>query len=110
MEVEGVQPGPEVAAFLLVPDKGRAVVAQVASEGDHVVGSVGEPEHVVTDDFTGGLNPEFPVVGLFSDDGSLFDYKPIQVLPLNLLSSNEVKHERIKTGGPQPTISHVFRL
>ena len=53
MEVEGVEPGPQVAAFLAVPDEGRAVVAQVPGEGNHVVGGVGEPQHVFPDKLTG---------------------------------------------------------
>ena len=41
VEVEGVEAGTQVAAFLLVPDEGRTVVAKIAGEGHHVVGGVG---------------------------------------------------------------------
>ena len=49
VEVEGVEPGAQVAALLFVPDKGRAVMAEVAGEGRHVVGGVGQAKHVITD-------------------------------------------------------------
>ena len=38
MEVEGVEAGAQVAALFFVPGEGRAVVAEVAGEGGHVVG------------------------------------------------------------------------
>ena len=49
LEVEGVEAGAQVAALFIVPDEGRAVVAEVAGEGGHVVGGVGEAEDVVAD-------------------------------------------------------------
>ena len=54
VEVEGVEAGAQVAAFFLVPDEGRAVVAEVAGEGGHVVGGVGEAEDVVADESSFG--------------------------------------------------------
>ena len=47
MEVEGVEAGSEVAAGFGVPGEGWAVVVEVAGEGGHVVGGVGEAEYVV---------------------------------------------------------------
>ena len=49
VEVEGVEAGAQVAALFFVPDEGRAVAAEVAGEGGHVVGGVGEAEDVVAD-------------------------------------------------------------
>ena len=63
VEVEGVEAGSEVAAVLLVPGKGWAVVAEVAGEGGHVVGGVGEAEDVVADEVGGGAVAEAAAVG-----------------------------------------------
>ena len=73
MEVEGVEAGAEVAAFLFVPDEGLAVVAEVAGEGGHVVGGVREAEDVVADEVAGGRRAEGAVVVGGGDDGELFD-------------------------------------
>ena len=64
MEVEGVEAGSEVAAFFFVPGEGWAVVAEVAGEGGHVVGGVGEAEDVVADEVGGGAVAEGAVVGV----------------------------------------------
>ncbi len=53
VEVERVEAGAQVAAFLFVPDEGLAVVAEVAGEGGHVVSGIGEAEHVVADEGDG---------------------------------------------------------
>ena len=42
VEVECVEAGTQVAAFLFVPHEERALTAQVAGEWGHVVGGVGE--------------------------------------------------------------------
>ena len=68
VEVEGVEAGPEVPALLLVPGERRARVAEVAGEGGHVVGGVGEPEDVVPDQLAGGRVSELPVVVVERDD------------------------------------------
>ena len=68
VEVEGVEAGAQVAAFFFVPDEGRAVVAEVAGEGGHVVGGVGEAEDVVADEVAGGGAAEGAVVVGGSDD------------------------------------------
>ena len=62
VEVEGVEAGAQVAALLIVPDEGRAVVAEVAGEGGHVVGGVGEAEDVGADEVAGGGGAEGAVV------------------------------------------------
>ena len=62
-----------MAAFLLVPDEGWAVVAEVAGEGFHVAGGVGEAEYVVADEFAGGRVSELPVVVVGCDDGDLLE-------------------------------------
>ena len=64
VEVEGVEAGSEVAALFGVPGEGWAVVAEVAGEGRHVVGSVGEAEDVVADEVGGGAVAEAPVIGI----------------------------------------------
>ena len=71
VEVEGVEAGAQVAAFFFVPDEGRAVVAEVAGEGGHVVGGVGEAEDVVADEVTGGGGAEGSVVVGGGNDGEL---------------------------------------
>ena len=73
MEVEGVEAGAQVAAFLFVPDEGRAVVAEVSGEGGQVVGGVGEAQDVVADEFAGGRVSELPVVVVGCDDGDLLE-------------------------------------
>ena len=85
MEVEGVETGAQVAAFLFVPDKGRAVVAEVAGEGCHVVRGVGEAEHMVADEVAGGLVTEQAIVIGGCDDGELF--KQFDVSAMYLLTS-----------------------
>ena len=70
VEVEGVEAGAQVAAFFFVPDEGGAVVAEVAGEGGHVVGGVGEAEDVVTDEGAGGGGAEGAVVVGRGDDGA----------------------------------------
>ena len=62
VEVEGVEAGAQVAALFIVPDEGRAVVAEVAGEGGHVVGGVGEAEDVVANEVAGGGVAEGAVV------------------------------------------------
>ena len=79
VEVEGVQAGAQVAAFFFIPDEGRADVAEVAGERRHVVGGVGEAEHVVADEVAGGLFPELAVVVLRRDHGQLLDDVPTKV-------------------------------
>ena len=73
VEVEGIEAGAQVAAFFFVPDEGRAVVAEVAGEGGHVVGGVGEAEDVVADEVAGGGGAEGAVVASGRDDGELLD-------------------------------------
>ena len=72
MEVEGVEAGAQVAALFFVPDEGRAVVAEVAGEGGHVVGGVGEAEDLVAHEVAGGGVSESAVVVGGGDDGKLF--------------------------------------
>ena len=71
VEVEGVEAGAQVAALFIVPDEGRAVVAEVAGEGGHVVGGVGEAEDVVADEGAGGGGADRAVVVGGGDDGEL---------------------------------------
>ena len=96
VEVEGVKAGAQVAAFFFVPDEGRAVVAEVAGEGGHVVGGVGEAQDVVADEVAGGGGPEFAVVVGGGDDGKLFDDVPIESCALQLLSDDVVERNAIQ--------------
>ena len=73
VEVERVEPGAQVAALLFVPDERRAVIAEVAGERRHVVGGVGEAEHVIADQLPRRHRAEPAVVGVGRDDGQLFD-------------------------------------
>ena len=52
--------------------KGGAVVAEVAGEGGHVVGGVGEAKDVVANEAAGGGVAEGAVVVGGGDDGELF--------------------------------------
>ena len=94
MEVEGVEAGAQVAALLVVPDEGRAVVAEVAGEGGHVVGGVGEAQDVVAHEVTGGCVAEGAVVVGGGDDGELLDDVPVHRCSMDLLPCNEIKHRR----------------
>ena len=76
MEVECVESGTQVAAFLFIPDKWRAIIAEVAGEGCHVVCGVRKAEHMVADEFASGLAPELAVVIGGCDDGELFEDVP----------------------------------
>ena len=96
VEVEGVEAGAEVAAFLFVPGKGRSVVAEVAGEGGHVVGGVGEAEDVVPDEVAGGGGAEGAVVVGGGDDGELFDDVPSHIRRLNLLTGHVIEREAIQ--------------
>ena len=49
------------------------MVAEVAGEGGHVVGGVGEAEDVVADEVGGSAVAEAAVVGVGGDDGELFE-------------------------------------
>ena len=77
MEVEGVEAGAQVAALFFVPDEGRAVVAEVAGEGGHVAGGVGEAEDVVADEGAGGGGAEGVVVVGGGNDGELLYDVPV---------------------------------
>ena len=91
VEVEGVEAGAQVAALFFVPDEGRAVVAEIAGEGGHVVGGVGEAEDVVADESAGGGGAEGAVVVGGRDDRELLDSVQGQVCGLHLLSNNIVE-------------------
>ena len=73
MEVEGVEAGAQVAALFFVPDEGRAVVAEIAGEGGHVVSGVGEAEDVITDEVAGGGGAEGAFVVGGDDDWELLE-------------------------------------
>ena len=86
VEVERVKSGAQVAAFLFVPDEGRAVVAEVFGEGLHIVGGIRETEHVLADEVAGGCRAECAVVVGGGDDGKLLNDIPVQMGSLSLLS------------------------
>ena len=90
-----------MAAFFVVPGEGRAVVAEVAREGRHVVGGVGEAQHVVVDEGAGGRRAEWPVVIGRGDNGELFNHVQLEVSTWYFLSGNVIKAEGIKI--PQQT-------
>ena len=96
MEVEGVKAGAEVSALLVFPGKGGPIIAEVAGEGRHVVGSVGEAEHVVSDYLTGCLDAECTTIRLICYDRKLLHYVPVKGCSLNFLTSNEVQSKRIQ--------------
>ena len=87
-----------MAAFFFIPDKGRAVVAEVAGEGCHVVRGVREAEHMVADEVADGFVSELAVVISGCDDGELFDDVPGEVGCLDLLASNVIKTEAVEIG------------
>ena len=91
VEVERVEAGAEVAAFLFVPDEGLAVVAEVAGEGGHVVGGVREAEDVVADEIAGGCRAEGVVVVGGGDDGELFDDEPTQICPWHFVARHIIE-------------------
>ena len=62
-----------MAAFFFVPDEGRAVAAEVAGEGCHVVRGVREAEDMIADEVAGGLVSDLAVVISGCDDGELFE-------------------------------------
>ena len=99
VEVECVETGSKVAALFGVPGKRRAVVAQVAGEGRHVVSGVGKAEHMVTDQTACRRLTEATVVVGGRYDGELLDNEPIQVLSLNFLSGDKVKCKGIEASG-----------
>ena len=107
VEVEGVEAGAQVAALFFVPDEGRAVVAEVAGEGGHVVGSVGEAEDVIADESAGGGVAERAVVVGRGDDRELFDDVPVHVSALSLLPRNEVQAMRSQVGNQTGTSKAV---
>ena len=98
VEVEGVEAGAQVAALFFVPDEGRAVVAEVAGEGGHVVGGVGEAEDVIADESCGRwCVPKACGRSLRGrDDGKLLDDVPVQCCALHFLSDNVVKGNAVK--------------
>ena len=96
VEVEGVEAGAQVAALFFVPDEGRAVVAEVAGEGGHVVGGVGEAEDVVANEVAGGGVAEGAAVVGRGNDGKLLDDVPVQCCALHFLSDNVVKGNAVK--------------
>ena len=91
-----------MSPFLLVPSERRAIVTQVSGEGRHIIGSVSESEHMVTDEVTGGRVAELPVVVSGWNYRELLYYEPIEMLPLYLLSGYEVQGKRIKTSRQKP--------
>ena len=98
VKVEGVEAGAQVAALLLVPDEGRAVVAEVAGEGRHVVGAVGEAQDVVAHERAGRRVVELAVVVGGRDDLELLYCVPGQVSALNFLASDVVERHAVKVG------------
>ena len=96
MEVEGVEAGAQVAALFFIPDERRAVVAEVAGEGCHVVGGEGESEDVVADEVASGGGVEGAVVVGGGDYRELLHRVPSEVCPLNFLASNVVESEAVE--------------
>ena len=96
VEVEGVEAGSEVASLFGVPGERGSVVAEVAGEGGHVVGSVGEAEDVVADEVGGGAVAEGAVVGVRRDERKLLEQVETEIDSMHLLSSNEVKTEAVE--------------
>ena len=91
MKVERVEASTQVATFFFVPDKGRAVVAEVTGEGFHVVRGVREAEHMIADEVAGGFVSKLAVVVGRCDDGELFDDVQFDVRAMYLLASDIVK-------------------
>ena len=56
---------------------GGPLYPKVLSERRHVVGGVGEAEHVVADEVTRGRVAELPVVVVGRDDRQLLDNEPV---------------------------------
>ena len=74
------------------------MVAEIAGEGGHVVGGVGEAEHVVTDEVAGGSWTEAAVVVVGSNDGELLNMYHVRWVALNLLTRNEIENEAVEIG------------
>ena len=94
VKIERVKAGAEVAAaFLLIPDEGLAIIAQVAGEWSQVVGGIGKAKHMIADEVAGSPHAEGAVVTIRGDDRKLFDDEPIEVaVPWTFwLRDNEVK-------------------
>ena len=91
MKVDGIEAGAQVAALLLVPGEWRPVVAEVVGKRCHVVGRVGEPQHVVLNEFLGCCISELARIGVGVDDGQLFDDVQSKVSSLDFLTSNIVE-------------------
>jgi len=71
MKEHRVEPRASAQPILLVPRERRAGVSLVARETRHVVGDVGEVEHVVADDLLRRLRPKSAREGGGRDDGEL---------------------------------------
>ena len=84
-----------MSAVVFVPGERGAVVSEIAGERGHIVGGVGEAEHVVSDEFAGGGVSEPAVVGVGRDYGELFDDEQVQGLALQLLPGHEVEGNRV---------------
>ena len=104
VEIEGVQAGAQVAAFFFIPDEGRAAVAEVAGERRHVVGGIGEAEHVIAHEVASGLFPELAVVVLRRDHGQLLDDVPTEIRASHLLTGNEVVDKTVDIGNEKACI------
>src|SRR5690606_12578830 len=97
MEEECVQLGTNDRAALLIPAEGRTIVAQVASEGGHVVGGVGEFEDT-------GDNPlpysrfrvltEFPIEVLRAWSRKLIQVAVSEMGASHLLACDVIKGKR----------------
>ena len=100
-EIQRIELGAETEAAVVVPDKGRqdlAVgidVAEVAGERRKVVCGVAEFEHGGADDIGGGLGAEHASVGSGGSDGELFDYIPVEMSTLRLLTRYIVENQSV---------------
>ena len=104
VEIQSVEAGAQVSALLLIPSERRAIVPQVSSEGRHIIGSVSESEHMVTDEVAGRRIAELPSVVSGWNHRELLYYEPIEVLPLYLLSGCEVQGKRVETSRQKPQV------
>lgn len=96
VEVRGVQLGSDLEAAVLVPDERRFLVAEVAGEGDHLVGGVGEFEDSVADPGVGGAVSQpgdRAGVGVGGQDRELFQVGVGEVGALRLLAGSKVQNE-----------------
>src|SRR5690606_16784423 len=87
--IEGIELGPQPRPAVLVPGKGRSLVAQVPGEGRQCVGGVGELQHPGNEEGKARFGVE---VGW--QNGELLKIEVCQACPPDFLARNVIKNKR----------------